>query len=66
MKKFPCVEKNFHEWKKIFHEWKKISMSGNFFPLVEISDGQLHCQKRLPNTKNLPQGFDKNSFQILH
>ena len=28
---------------KNFLEWKKISMSGNFFPLVEISDGQLYC-----------------------
>ena len=33
--------KNFLEWKKNFHEWKKISMSGIFFPLMEISDGQL-------------------------
>ena len=35
------MEKNFHEWKKNFHEWKKISTHGNFFPLVEILDGQL-------------------------
>ena len=39
------MEKNFHEWKKNFHEWKKISTHGNFFPLVEILDGQLHCIK---------------------
>ena len=24
-----------------------------------------HSQKNLPNTKNLPQFFDKNGFQIL-
>ena len=56
------MEKNFHEWKKNFHEWKKISTHGNFFPLVEILDGQLQClAMKLEMEKRFLKGADDNA-----